>query len=111
MDKITKYFRGCLGQNEGSEGGNGEDGRPRQRDGGEAPANDNTESDDSENPPVIEITKVYSAFIAEANRLWENDVNSAVLRGRSDDSSLGSLSLGDGCLPERPATVGGQIVW
>ena len=113
MGKVSDYFKGCW--NSTPENSTDERDGPSQSEQENVPVDPQTDPDD-ENPPLIGIRDVYSAVIAEAERIWEDDVNCAVLRERSDRSML-TMHLGcrascDGSTicPDRTISVGEQIL-
>ena len=116
MGKITDCLKGCWSQlnvdEQNVEGPDGTDEVPPH------PAMDFDDDDDNNNKPspVFGMLDVYSHVIAEANKAWEDDVNSAVLRD-GDNRSIPSLLPGpvaDGNmednLPDIIASVGEQLL-
>lgn len=118
MDAIARYLKVCWGSgNTGSETCDDDDG-PRQA--GEKETASSIAESENEILPVVELSKVYGAFLAEAKNAWKSDVDSAIWRGRSKCSTQPSFTAeevnvltsndGDCDGMERPATLGQQII-
>ena len=110
MGKLSECFKGCWKQSSIRENSTFEQDGPSQsqQDGSE----DRPTDPDEENSQRITMKDAYSAIIAEAERIWEDDVNCAVLRETSDRSML-TLQLdsyGSPICPDRKISVGEQIL-